>query len=101
MELGETWERGSNGKGQMYTCGQFMMMFSKKHHKYCKGIVLQLKNRNVVDEQCCIYFRVYNMMTQNLNILQNDQHGKFSNDLSLFKIMMVLLTIYLMLYVMS
>ena len=41
------------------------------------------------------------MMTQHLNILQNDQHDKFRNHLCLFKIMMVLLTIYLMLYVIS
>ena len=43
---GWDWERGGrgvNGRGQMYTCGQFMIMFGKNHHKYSKGIVLQLK----------------------------------------------------------
>ena len=41
------------------------------------------------------------MMIQHLNALQNDQHDKFSNYLSLIKIIMVLSITYLMLYVIS
>ena len=37
-------EEGSKGRGYMYTCGGFILRFDRKQQKFCKAIILQLKN---------------------------------------------------------
>ena len=38
MKWGKRWEGFQDGGGQMYTCGQFMPMYGKSHHKIVKKL---------------------------------------------------------------
>lgn len=53
MEWGKRWEGFQDGGGQMYTCGQFMPMYGKSHHKIVSNYP-QIK-RNLIN-----YKRNYN-----------------------------------------
>ena len=41
-------EEGSKGRGYMYTCGGFILRFDRKQQKFCKAIILQLKNKLIL-----------------------------------------------------
>ena len=41
---GGRWEGASRRRGDMYTYGWFLLRFDRKTTKFCKAIILQLKN---------------------------------------------------------
>ena len=55
-------------------------------------------NWSTVDGTVLCQFQVYNLVIQHLNTLRNDPH-KSSNHLAAYKVITVLLTIFLMLYI--
>ena len=45
VQWGGRWEEGLGGRGYIYTYGCFMLRFDQKHTKFCKAVILQLKNK--------------------------------------------------------